>query len=137
MNWTVDYNDELDGPHLACKPGDAAEGFEDACSWGMSIIGSVAFLNGMYCFYLVHIKRRHWKLLTMYKRDAANDMPNVQSSPKLGVETFSKMEKLLLSAGVMHVSLSLMFLVYGFGTMYPTTHIRGQIGDAIGKKERN
>ena len=132
MNATFNSNGKLDDNYLACKPGEVAEGFEDACSLGMPILGSVILLNGLYCLFLAYITRHNRKLLAKFTRDPAR----AQNSPKVGKETFSKMEKLLLSSGAMHVSLSLMFLVYGYGTMYPTTHINGQIGDAAGKKER-
>jgi hypothetical protein len=136
MNDTADYNDELDGNYLACKPGDVAEGLDDVCNFGMPIVGSAALLNGLYSFFLAYIKRCHRKLLARYTRDTAHDPSNDQNSPKVGTETFSYMEKLLLSNGICQVSISLSFFVYGVGTMYPTTHIKGQIGDAAGKKER-
>jgi hypothetical protein len=45
----------------------------------------------------------------------------------------SPIENIYLSMGVAGISTSLMFFVYGFGTMYPTTHIRGLIGDGMRK----
>ena len=52
-------------------------------------------------------------------------------------DTFSYTEKLLLSIGSMALGFSLVFVVYGFGPMYPTAHIRDQIGDVTSKKEMN
>ena len=139
MNLTTrDYDDELDGDYLACKPGDEAEGLEGICRFGMPLVGFAALGNGLYAFYLIYIIRRHRKLLTRQKRYAAS-FSNARNSRKVhpqsdAKEMFSYTDKLLISTGVGKVGLWLVVFVYGFGTMYPTTHIRGQIGDVAGKK---
>ena len=141
MNLTRDYQDGLDGAYLACKPGDVADGLEVVCTFGMPILGSAAIGNGLWLLYLAYIHRRHRKLLAKQIRDSVC-VSNARSLPKVyaqsdTTELFSYIEKLLLSSSVAHISFALMFFVNGVGTMYPTTHIRGQIGDAVGKNEWN
>jgi hypothetical protein len=138
MNLTSDYYDPLDGDdgdHLACKPGNVAEGFEVVCNFGMPIVGSLQLLNGLSFILLVYIRRRNKKLLARQTRDGL-EIPNVINSSNTNpqIDALSYAEHLLLTCGVCVIGLSLMFFVYGWGTMYPTTHIRGQIGDLVGKK---
>ena len=88
MNFTRDYHDELDGEHLACKPGDVADGLVGVCTLGIPIVGSAALLNGLYCVFVVYIMRRHRKLLVIYTRDAAHEISNFQNSPKFRAMIF-------------------------------------------------
>ena len=139
MNFTRDYNDNLEGDFLACNPGNVAEGLEFVCNFGMPIIGSALLLIGGWLLYLAFIQRRHRKLLAKQIRDATY-VPNAQDSQRVhpqsdATDMFSYIEKVLLSLGVVSICVSLMFLLYGLGTMYPTTHIRGQIGDVAGKRD--
>ena len=141
MNYSRNYNDELEGDFLACKPGNVAEGLEGICTLGMPIIGWGTLLNSFWFLYLAYIQRCHRKLLAKQTWDPAC-VPKVRNSPKVypqsdATDTFSYMEKLLLCLGVATASFSPMFLLHGAGTMYSTTHIRGQIGDVAGTKERN
>ena len=145
MNFTRDYKDELEGDFLACKPGNVAEGLEVVCTLGIPIIGTAVLLNGLWLLQITYTERRHRKLLARQTRDAAC-LPDARNSLRNSgrvhlvesdaIATFSNKEKRLLVNGASAVGISLVRLVYGFGTMYPTTHIRGQIGDAIGKKQR-
>ena len=137
MNFTRDYHDNLEGDFLACKPGSVAEGLEFVCTFGMPILGSAWLLIGGWLLYIVFIQRRDRKLLAKQRRDASY-MPNAQDSQSVHAQSdatnmFSYIEKVLLSLGVASICASLMFLLYGVGTMYPTTHIRGQIGDVVCK----
>ena len=133
MNLTYD---QLDGDSLACKPGNVAEGLELVCNFGMPIVGSLQLLNGLSFIWLAYIRQRHRKLLARQTRNGLAE-PSARNSRNVSPqnEGLNYVEHLLLSVGVSVVGLSLMFFVYGWGTMYPTTHIRGQIGDLVGKKE--
>ena len=141
MNVTRDYNDELDGDYLACKPGNVAEGLTLFCNFGMPIIGVLMLLNGLFYIYLTYIHRRHRKLLARQTR-VVSYTPDARQSPRVhpksdATKVFSYIEKLLLCISALAISTSLQFIVNGFGTMYPTTYIRGQIGDVVGKKKKN
>ena len=139
MNITRDYNDELEGDFLACRPGHVAEGLEFVCTIGFPILGSTGLIFALWCPYTVYIQRRHRKLVAR-QTEGVLEVPNARNSreghsQRDNTATFSNEEKLLLSGSVLIVATSLNRLVNGAGTMYPSTHIRGQIGDVAGKKE--
>jgi hypothetical protein len=138
MNSTKDYQDGLDGENLACKPGNIAEGLEFVCNNGMPLLGSWYLLLGLHDLFLLYISRRNRLLCAKRSQDATYVPTSPQNAPKPHPESdtkgiFSPGEKFYLSGGVVGISTSLVFFVYGFGTMYPTTHIRGLIGDGMGK----
>ena len=138
MNFTTRvYNDGLEGNFFACKPGNVAEGLEFVCTVGLPIFGSAFLLIGGWLLYLAFIQRRHRKLRAKQIRDATY-VPNAQDAQRVypqsySTDMFSYIEKLIISASAISVGGSLIYFVNGFGTMYPTTHIRGQVGDISGE----
>jgi hypothetical protein len=132
-NATNDYNDGLDGDSLACKPGDAAAGLETFCTIGLPILGSVLVLNGAWFLYLSSIQRRR-------KRALQRQVSQIQDLSSVAVRklhtdraALQYLERLFLALGTAVFNYGLLYLVYGVGLVYPTTHIRGQIGDFLGE----
>jgi hypothetical protein len=104
----------------------------------MPLLGFWHLIWALHSLYLSYISRRNRLLSAKRSQDAAYVPTSHQNTPKPHPESdttgiFSPNEKVFLCAGVIGISASLMFFVYGFGTMYPTTHIRGQIGDGMCK----
>jgi hypothetical protein len=123
MNHTRDYEDQLDGGFLACHPLSMPEELAIVCNILMPTIGWMLNVTGLFQFYLAaayHSNRMRIRRMA--------STPSTQANVRV-----SHMERVLLSAGATTIFVGAGFLVYGFGTVYPTSHIRGQIGDAVCK----
>ena len=115
--WVID---ELDGEELACRPGNITEGLEFVCNVAMPVMGYGLLASGMWFLLLLYMQRRNRMILARYNQSAA-------------ISTFSFVEKVTLCIGMSCLLNSGMIMANGFGTMYPTTHMRGHIGDMLGE----
>jgi hypothetical protein len=139
MNLSINYyNDDLDGDNLACKPGAVAVGLEVVCSLATPVIGWVHVGLSLWTFGIAYKEgiRRH--LLVKYSLDTGlassitKKTRNIDSSVQ-NLRSFSHKEKLLYTLAFALMCEAGMWLTYGWGTKYPTTHSIGQLGDLFGK----
>jgi hypothetical protein len=133
MNVTPDYNDDLDGDSLACKPGHAAVGIEAFCVIGLPSIGWLLVANGISFLYIGIIQHRRKNEIHRSVLPSLDQVPNAKRKLERERAALRYRAKLFCALGTSVLAYGLFILVHGFGTVYPTTHIRGQIGDAIGK----
>jgi hypothetical protein len=136
-NITVDYNDMLEGDRLACRPGNVAPGLEYLCEYCHPILGVAASLAGLSFFNLFVQGRRFQKSIARHLGGTAT-VGNARDrderpSRRKTTSALGHSEKVVLTLGTMCVSCGLPFIVNGWGTMYSSQHIRGQIGDFFGK----
>jgi hypothetical protein len=131
-NFTGDYNDHLDGDFLACKPGATADGLEFLCTIGFPAVGTALLLTGASFLYFAADKlSRGVQSIDQQTRTTAAE-PGVESSHTTHAKMhFYHIVKLLATLGINAVLLGLISIVYGWGTIYPTTHVRGQVGDVL------
>jgi hypothetical protein len=129
------YNDDLMGDFLACMPGHVADDLELLCMVGMPMLGWLYFVNGLGFFYHCLVQRSMMKPQVKVTQVAPSSsfVERLPGRPIRVCRTFDYRQKLLISLSVGHFGVSLMFVVHAFGTSYPSTHIRGQIGDFTGK----
>jgi hypothetical protein len=132
-NFTVDYNDMLEGDALACRPGNVAPGLEYLCEYFHPLLGMLACVTGLSYVSFISKNRRHNKLVARQRGDtttfrSARERGEVQ---RRGI--LAQSDKVALALGTACVSYGLAFIVNGWGTMYPTQHIRGKIGDFVGE----
>jgi hypothetical protein len=130
INSSVDYNDMLEGDALACRPGNVAPGLEYICEYYLPLLGAAALLNGISFFSLFVQGRRLQRSIAM-QTGGTTTPGNARECGK----RFSHSEKVILSLGALCVSYGINLFTNGWGTMYSTQHIRGQIGDFIGEYE--
>jgi hypothetical protein len=131
MNYTGEYYDQLDGDFLACKPGNVAEGLEFICTIGNPGVGSVYIVNAVWVLGIAFTTRRTRQHVADQTRIGV-DKTNAQTSRTTNSDKYSSYaERVMLASGLNLFFIGLCFIVYGWGTMYPTTHIRGQIGDML------
>jgi hypothetical protein len=144
MNFsTSSYSDNLDGENLACAPRNVAEGLEFLCTAGIPILGVGNLLNGVWSCLLAGLKWRNNNAFTTTKQ--ARNTPTVATAAPGGTKStgtdHSKHEQqaskhhvelLLVAVGVAGALTGVTILLTGYGTMYPTTHIRSQVGDFVG-----
>jgi hypothetical protein len=128
MNSSRDYNDDLDGEFLACSPGNNAVGLEFICTVGFPVIGLVMLLNGIWLLVLAFtIQGRHRASSPRTRNES-----NMKTSRARHLSTQTKYAtKVLLASGFNMLGCGLISIIYNFGTMYPTTHWRGQVGDIL------
>jgi hypothetical protein len=136
-NTTIDYNDMLEGDALACRPKLLAPGLEILCEYYMPMLGCFSITFGLSFFSLFVQLRR-------FRNSVARHLGETRAvlfAPRPGgrqrggemATILSHSEKMILTLGAVSVTYGLHFVVNGWGTMYPTQHIRGQICDFIGK----
>jgi hypothetical protein len=140
MNLTINYfNDDLDGDNLACKPGAVAVGLEAVCDLVMPVIGWVHVGLSLWTFGLAYREGARRHLLAKYSRDTGQRTSFTRRSRHKGspvqdsTTSFSHMERLFYTVAFAMMCVAGMWLIYGFGTKYPTTHIMGQLGDVCSK----
>jgi hypothetical protein len=136
MNFTDagDYFDDLDGNYLACAPGNVANGLAFVCLYAMPTLGILLVFNGLFGLYLTGANVCHQKQIIRQKYD---DLRRVPSAEKSALEQAIKNSRsnatfkrnVLLHRGISTLAAGLTFFLHGFGTSYPTSHIRGQMGD--------
>jgi hypothetical protein len=131
-NFTGDYNDHLDGDFLACKPGATAEGLEFLCTIGFPFVGSAMLLGGASFIYFAADKLSRGVESIGQQARTTTAEPSVESSRMAHAKKhFYHVIKLRAMNGLNAVLLGLISIVYGWGTMYPTSHLRGQVGDVL------
>jgi hypothetical protein len=139
MNLSVNYyNDDLDGDHLACKPGAVAVGLETLCSLAIPVTGWVHVGLSLWTFGLAHREGTRRQLLAKYSQETGQPTSFTRKSRHKGAPvqdstSFSHKERVLYTLAFTLMCQAGMWLTYGWGTKYPTTHIMGQLGDLFGK----
>jgi hypothetical protein len=141
MNSTPgDYSDQLEGNNLACAPGNEADGLEFLCTVLFPTMGLGTIANGLAFGFQAFVRWRSIQLKVAASTTAANTAG--KSPPQRTNSNNSKYTqlarnylavKVLCAVGATSIFTGLSFLLHGFCTMFPTTHIRSQFGDFAGK----
>jgi hypothetical protein len=135
-NFSIDdYNDHLEGNHLACRPGHEAPGLEFLCVYGIPLVGTSCMLVAYSCFVLGFKQRRRRKRVAATTRPSIA-VGNSKSSRKLGRQAkmtakLTALEKMIFNLGFMCTFYAVAYVMYGNGTMYPSTDVRSLLGDFI------
>jgi hypothetical protein len=141
-NFSIDdYNDHLEGDHLACRPGHEAPGLEFLCVYGIPMAATSCLLVAYSCFLLGFQQRRRRKRVAAASRPSMV-VENSKSSNRMNRQSdlnakLTAMEKMVFNLGFMCTFYAVAYIMYGNGTMYPSTDIRSQLGDIIGECYRN
>jgi hypothetical protein len=136
MNASVDvYWDGFDGDNLACSPGQVAPGYEFYC-WCLgrllpafqAVVG-VIFFKIAFLYYRINV-RYSSSTITHASQIRPSLTPQQRRIPGIGQKKPRHNGMILaLVLGSQCLVVSTAMFVSMHGTQYPTTHIRGTIGD--------
>jgi hypothetical protein len=140
MNDTLDvYWDGCDGEDLACSLGNVASEYENYCLYTGEFMGSVQLLGGLLLFHVVYMYHN------MYKTSPGNSSNDARIKKRSENPTSNsgKQRQSLVSrkksrqhgksaalvVGIQTNLAAFVWLVSAHGTRYPSTHVRGILGD--------